>query len=146
MNDLDNFLKELEKEDQMRSTLYVLLNDIRYKIRSLRFYIQSVLIRKDHLLDLRNQDYKYGYLDEDYRLLYANFNILKEFVESAGYKHIDWDSDVGYYQAHKEFEELYKWWTRDSSYEPLDILGDANYNKETEMLVRLVKLRKYMWS
>lgn len=45
------------------------------------YWFKSKYIRRDHLLDLRNPEYRWGWVDRSERLVYANFNLLKEFIE-----------------------------------------------------------------
>lgn len=45
------------------------------------YKIKSHTIKKQHLIDIRNYEYDYGYCDPDYQILYANFAILSKYVK-----------------------------------------------------------------
>lgn len=53
------------------------------------YWIKSRVVKKDHLLDLRqpktnsDDDYKWGYLDCDCKILFACFNVLVEHVKNG---------------------------------------------------------------
>jgi hypothetical protein len=55
---------------------------------------------------------KTDWMDDVETLLYANFGILKEFVEKEMRvnKHVDWDSCPDTKKVKKEIEDLYAWW------------------------------------
>ncbi|HVI40794.1 MAG TPA: hypothetical protein VM577_09050 [Anaerovoracaceae bacterium] len=91
-----------------------------------RYWLVSHLIpsRRYHMLDLRQPDgYRYGWVDAPQQLLYANFAILKNYVEGEldgkvpRYKeeeHQDWLEGARSWNKHyEEIENLYKYWTVD---------------------------------
>jgi hypothetical protein len=45
------------------------------------YKIKSHTIKKQHLIDIRNYEYDYGYCDPDHQILYANFAILSKHVK-----------------------------------------------------------------
>jgi hypothetical protein len=83
--------------------------------------------------------------DKDSVMLHACFQLLKDCVEKENLLtgHADWNADDKHRIAKKEIEELYIWWL---SYIELDIPDDESYEIETEMLVRLVKIRWVLWT
>jgi hypothetical protein len=148
---------------------------------------------KFHLLDLRqpidnkyNIDrYRYGWIDIPHKMLFAMFNLLKEYIDSDPY---DISSDLSMdiinadsaykeqYEKLKEAKDLLYWWevTRKNDYALLDDMRTTwsimHKNKEArqngsadklldairdyesslektaeEMLIRLVKIRSFMF-
>lgn len=105
-----------------------------------------------HMVDIRSKEngYNYGYLDCDTIILYACFAQLKYFVENEMPR-------VCYYNEYEngeiydrrkekaEIEALYHWWTverpADEDYRFLE-----HYEKEQEMLKRLIDIRASLWS
>ncbi len=63
---------------------------------------------KYHMLNLGT---KPGYSDVCERLIHANFQLLKEFVEKENpLEEINWDTDPQRQFVAKEIKELYNWW------------------------------------
>lgn len=117
-----------------------------------------------HVLSLAQPlGYDRGWIDADTQILYANFNILVNFVEAefGGVdklrEHIDWYIEKGeplWAKNHKELLDLYLYWkfdrlpyyqykyhaAPDRSYEQ----REEDDNKEDEMLCRLIKARRGM--
>lgn len=91
---------------------------------------------------------------------------LKQYVErEAG--DMDWEADEEHRSIKKEMDAIYQWWTRDRPVEhdpwtiQWDIKGDpeveadvrrryeaeeALHRKDDEMLGRLIKIRRALWS
>jgi hypothetical protein len=124
----------------------------------------SILWRRQFMVDCRSKanDYEYGYSDPCGLMLYANFALLKGFVEQESGL-IAWDSDESYMAIKKEIDELYLWWTvgRPNNHNALadmykdlkrcDLQDTAKIRddldkKDDEMLLRLIKMRGYLWS
>lgn len=86
-----------------------------------------------------------GWRDKDSVLLHASFQLLKDCVEKEELlsDHIDWDADEKHRDAKKEIEELYRWWL---NHQESDMPDAACYEKENEMLVRLIKIRWVLWT
>ena len=90
--------------------------------------------------------------DRDYLMLHCAFQILEDFIhierghfyddvyelyleqgeEYATQMKLDWD----------EIRWLYHWW----QHRKLDVCDLDDYEKDTDMLHRLVALRKYLWT
>jgi len=148
-----------------------------------RYWVVSNTIHRYHMLDLRQPGgYRYGWLDSDSQILYANFNILEnfyknelgslctefseeeakeeyakqqlEFIEDVKKLHHYWTVDRPAFQKlieaaasdacvarkAKNFaksEEMYK--TLEKSQQNFDDL-------ETTMLMKLINIRKQMWT
>ena len=107
-----------------------------------------------------------GYHDCDYQILHGAFAPFKDFMDNIydGESHVIWDYSEVEPQEYmseeyiavrqelwNEMETLYYWWTsRDSRQENMDAnwtpeLEEAADKEETEMLCRLIHIRKYLW-
>lgn len=106
---------------------------------------------KYHLIDCRNNDWKWGWRDQDERMLCGSFKCLEIFIEEEkGLEHFDWSERK---EIKQEIEFLYDWWKfkfdleRDSVYENYSHEKvEAQEERETEMLVRLIKIRRHLWT
>jgi len=104
---------------------------IKYKIWNRYFvklynYIFFNFIKKHHLLDLRQiendnyiDNYKYGYLPIPDKILYANFNILKQYIDSKPinlrHEFSEYDINLDPVLKHQQYvfdesHEIYFWW------------------------------------
>ena len=84
-------------------------------------------------------------------MLHACFQLLTNFVEEEISKDIvDWEHDENHKSARKEIDELYIWWKERIAKDlegKLDPVNDEiQYQNDNEMLVRLIKVRGYMWT
>lgn len=93
-----------------------------------------------------------GWSDKDFMLLHACFQCLTDCVEQENLLdgHINWGHDDKVQAAHRELTTLYKWWkirvvalAAESGF--IDTLSD-NYEADNEMLIRLIKVRGYLWT
>lgn len=157
-------------------------------IKRAHYWLISHTIRRYHILDLRQPDeYKYGWQDTDTRILYANFNLLNEFVkhempnfycptleecenEQFGF------SNKAQRDAYFKILDLHNWWNYERKIEQFNIdnLRDAYHHrkydqkirdqetekmwnslqeaetnfadKETDMLINLIKIRRSLWT
>jgi hypothetical protein len=90
-----------------------------------------------------------GWRDKDDILLHACFQLLKNFVEQEKEMIvvIDWNALEETKLAKAEIDFLYNWWNeRVKIDEDLDILTEEIYNKDNQMLKRLIDVRKYLWT
>jgi hypothetical protein len=106
--------------------LYFLID---YKLLSMKFLKVETLSK--------------GWHDMDELMLHACFQCLVSFVEKEnGLNHAN-------YEAHKtsvdEVKELYDWWKIRGN-ENLAYADDKISNKDTEMLIRLIKIRHFLWT
>ena len=87
-----------------------------------RYWLVSHLVpsRRYHMLDLRQPDpelYQYGWIDAPQQILYANFAILKNYVEGEleGKFPIEdeteWEGAADWNEHYREIENLYNYWT-----------------------------------
>ncbi len=88
--------------------------------------------------------------DKDIVMLHCNFQLLTDCIESEKLREsTDWNQSDGLKQAKKEIDELYEWWKnrvkaeKNNQVDP--IWTETQYEKDTEMLVRLIKIREYLW-
>jgi len=57
------------------------LRDIKRPFHDIWYWIRCHTINRYHMLDLRTKEYRYGWMDQDWRMFHACFNCLVEFVE-----------------------------------------------------------------
>lgn len=60
--------------------------------------------------EVKNPLHNYHWYDTDTKILYANFQILVDFVENES-EIVDWQASPENIKTYDEFMELYKWWT-----------------------------------
>lgn len=112
------------------------------------------------------------YYDKDTIMLHGMFQLLTDYVERElswmeyicvnntpkpnknnrkilGLKYLDWEISLGdaslqQCASAKEIKELYIWWTETRNLRKDDV--SKNYNEDTEMMIRLAKIREYLWS
>lgn len=179
----EQYYKEIKEKYPIRyffaKTLY---SFIRYKIWNKVYLIMELLwwfrynfipSYKYHFLDLRQpkgfDEYRYGYRDMPEKMLYANFNLLKEYLKDSSW---DLSSEVGLeevlndkhllksYLVEKEAKLLNYWWVKIRKDDHLNLekmrlekgyvveyyeAADKFEAKEEEMLIRLMKIRKHLW-
>src|SRR5687767_5280942 len=89
--------------------------------------------------------------DKDIVMLHACFQLLTDCVEKENlFDIIDWEQDEKCSLAKKEITELYTWWkkrAKDENEGKIDPIWTENQHQtDTEMLIRLVKVRGYLWT
>ena len=90
--------------------------------------------------------------DKDMVILHACFQILTDCIEKEQLftGHIDWTNDELHINAKKEILELYEWWNervkkeQDDEIDP--IWTEKQHEQDTEMLIRLIKIRGFLWT
>jgi hypothetical protein len=130
-------------------------------IKTMFYWIRTHTYNKYHMIDLRcptwGLEYNWGWIDRCEALLIANFQILKEFVEKEEpFKHGDWSTSLEHQNAEKEIKELYNWWVKERVKEhevSLKLIGKKRWSirkklekKDDKMLLRLIKIREYLWT
>lgn len=130
-------------------------------LENFRYWIVSHTIRKYHLLDLRNNEYKWGWRDCDTQLLYASMAIMENFIaEQDTENHLIWlrekllkdieCKDPFWKDSIKFCEdllEIQKWWREEYSKYELDFDRiNENYDKATEMIKKVADMRAGMWT
>lgn len=124
------------------------------------WWIREHIYDKFYIINIKNVDgvYKWGWLDKDRSLLLACMKILCDFVE----KELNCDYIDKEEENIKEILKIYKWWKEDRVLKEKkleDILLDEKqaskeywklerkiYEEENEMLIKLIKLRKSLWT
>lgn len=91
------------------------------------------------------------WLDKDLLMLHACFQLLTDCVEKENlFESRDWTYDSEHMNAKTEIEELYNWWKYRSQKEinrEIDpIWTDNQYEFDNGMLIRLIKVRQYLWT
>jgi hypothetical protein len=177
-----------------------MLNQIKNKIQNFFYETNKFLFRnrfsywvlchtvpsfKFHLIDIRDKDYRYGWIDRDHAMFLACFKLLREVVEGENiFEHTVWE-DV---PELCEIKKIYEWWMKGREEEhaaceelrdsipPIEFHVDELENgfsrwatereaalqhpnwekwvqmtdelakKDDEMLLRLVQLRRYLWT
>lgn len=132
-------------------------------IINIPYWIRTHTYNRYHIINLKKHrstsiDYKWGWIDKDYALLMVNFIILCDFVEEEKcFKKIDWRWSEGHQHAAKEIKELYRWWRfgRNREWEMMEVLKnhdeiynaeEALHKRDEEMLIRLIKIRRFLWT
>jgi hypothetical protein len=94
-----------------------------------------------------------GWVDRDFILLHACFQCLTDCVEQEKLLngHVSWDHDDTVREVHRELTTLYEWWKRRAvalaeKTRVIDALYSDDYATDNEMLIRLIKVRSYLWT
>ena len=127
------------------------------------YWLRCHLWTRYHIINISGIcDYKWGWLDRDNVLLYASFKILQDFVEKEdpkiGLRTLeDFGAPCKGLEAHLEIERevraIYDWWVKErpTMYrawaESYSWKVEEELDKtDEEMLIRLVKIRRYLWT
>jgi hypothetical protein len=142
-----------------------------WRPRELFYWLRERLWYKHHLLDIRGGDYRGGYMDRCEMIIYANFRILKDFVERE-MDVVNWEWNDVHSNIAKELRDLYQWWTvdrqkeadaiwvHDNNKEWADMTPEERHEsslrgqaredafeaKQEANLIRLIKIRRYLWT
>ena len=129
------------------NVLFRWFRQVAYNTRMRWYDFKSIWINKDHLIDLRQRikcdHYDGGYIDPVQQVLYANFNILCNFVESKQFERmkkqfleqsIEDESDKDWQDALKEAVCLHHYWMveRTQDDEKYQMLHNITNSKKTE--------------
>ncbi|MTI29262.1 hypothetical protein [Xanthovirga aplysinae] len=101
---------------------------------------------------LKIDSLKGEWCDKDLVLLHACFQLLADCIEKENLLngHVDWTQNEETILAKKEIEDLYKWWKErvkkelDAEIDP--IWTENQYEEDNARLIRLIKVRKYLWT
>lgn len=125
------------------------------------FYkVESLTWNRQHLIDIRpkngeSDNYRYGYLDTCEKILYANMNLLSDFVENSGIhetmKYLAEDYGDGDRKALERLEayekalEIYEWWQNYSETYSNEKYYDQikELNKEDEEKISYLRNQAY---
>lgn len=83
--------------------------------------------------------------DKDIVMLYACFQLLKNFVENEKeiIEQIDWEHSQVSKNAKNEIDFLYDWWSKRIDKD--DDLDEKQYEEDTLMLKPLIDIKKHLW-
>ena len=89
--------------------------------------------------------------DKDIIMLHACFQLLTDCIEDEKLftGHVDWNHDDEHKKAKEELEFLYNWWINRKNKDleaELNDLEKEQYEEDNEMLIRLIKVRQYLWT
>jgi hypothetical protein len=89
--------------------------------------------------------------DNDIIMLHACFQLLVDCIENEKLNDMtDWSQDEKFKSAKLEIDELYNWWKERSKKEDdgkLDpIWSEKQYAEDNKMLIRLIKIRSFLWT
>ena len=89
--------------------------------------------------------------DKDIVMLHACFELLTNFVEDElPLDDRDWEHDEKARNARKEITDLYGWWkeriVKEEAGEINPIMRTDEYEIDNQMLIRLINIRKYLWT
>jgi len=89
--------------------------------------------------------------DNDIIMLHACFQLLSNCIEDEKLftGHVDWNYSDDFKNAKNELHELYSWWNERKSKDSKSEINDLEieqYEKDNEMLIRLIKVRNYLWT
>lgn len=160
---------------------------IKRPISNFFYWISSFLIKKDHLLDLRQPEktgnfYRWGYLNPCDKILFGCFNALVDYIEKGQPQNPskwikeetnDMEKEMlkQQYEEYKEAKTLYYYWVTNRKYKMDNYMRlyknmknahkEEEYRKlkkiwldsgakfeqeEQEMLQRLIKIRRGLWT
>lgn len=86
-----------------------------------------------------------AWADKDIVMLHACFQLLTDYVEKEETMvPTDWEQSPEFQAAKDEIDFLYDWWRSRS--EDTDELEREQFEIDSEMLIRLVKIRRFLWT
>lgn len=89
--------------------------------------------------------------DKDNIILHACFQLLTDCIEKEKLLDIwEWEQNEASLSAKEQIMELYDWWKKRTN-EELEgklnyLLTEGQYEKDNEMLIKLIQVRAYLWS
>lgn len=89
--------------------------------------------------------------DNDSVMLHACFALLTDCIENEDLLtgHVDWTATDEYRNIKKEIEALYGWWNKRKELYKTDDACDGDlmqYDEDDAMLIRLIKIRRHLWT
>lgn len=86
-----------------------------------------------------------GWVDKDIVMLHACFQLLIDYIEKEE-KTVptDWDQSPEFQAAKTEIHFLYEWWKNRP--QETNELDRRQFEIDSEMLIRLIKVRGYLWT
>jgi len=183
----EDWYEKMEKEHPIKffftHKLKDWFNNIKRPVSKSWYWFVSHFVpsRRYHMLDLRQpEDYSYGWLDSDRQILFANFNILNNFVKNEmpdfycpSEEEVKADPHLASQRNnYLEIKAIHHWWnvtrkqdsdkysklvkawcdakgkdpSEHSLWKEIDKLEIEINAKEQDMLFRLIKIRKSLWT
>lgn len=92
-----------------------------------------------------------GWSDKDNVMLHACFQLLIDCIEKEKLHELtDWSQSEQFVEAKKEIDILEDWWRQRITAEEQGKIHPEfhtdEYEKDNEMLIRLIKVRQYLWT
>ena len=107
-------------------------------------YIRLRFFNRSHLISTKLS--KGNWYDKDIMILHGIMELLVDFVDKEKcFEMWETENSVDKY-VKNEIIEIYNWW---KVYKNVTIslhLDEENYKTENEMLIRLIKIRDYLWT
>jgi hypothetical protein len=92
-----------------------------------------------------------GWCDKDIVMLHACFQLLMDCIEKEDLLngHTDWNYNDEFIFAKKEIIELQEWWIerkKRAIEETIRDLDESQYSEDNAMLIRLINIRRFLWT
>ena len=143
---------------RIKNSLYDLWLSIKWDAKDLYYWWRNYIFNRYDLV--RTGLDKGSWHDIDQKMLYANMEMLVSYVEKEdALNFIVWDKTKEECHVKNEIIEIYNWWkdypnkvkhVEEALNDDNDrcwIEEDNELDREaTEMLIRLVKIRNYLWT
>jgi hypothetical protein len=89
--------------------------------------------------------------DNDTVMLQACFHLLTDCIENEHLftGHVDWKHNEESIKAKDEIEGRYAWWVERKNAdleEKINHLDKSQYDKDNEMLIRLINVKQWLWT
>lgn len=107
------------------------------------YWIRCHTYNRYHIINISGRaGYKWGWIDTDGQMLLVNFKLLCDFIEKEcrGYFKLEPDE---YWKQEALF--LYSWW-KEKELSTDWRITEPDYDEETQMLIRLIKIRENLWT
>lgn len=117
------------------------------KLHDIKWWIRYRTTHKFHTVKIPTL--KPGWYDTDTRLLHASFALLENYVErEKPFNFIEWNDSDDSREMANEIHRLYYWWQRRKREDDLNSIEeeDLRYREETDNLVKLVQMRRGLWT
>lgn len=135
-------------ENNIKHLKWFFCRNPKYVIRDLIWWVKHRTTNRYYII---HTDLKPGWWDADTRMLWASFSVFEDYVEKEKpFKIVEWNEDDVSREYANEVHSLYLWWKKrkvmdDSELTTLEAENDA-YQKDTENLIRLIKIRAVLWT
>lgn len=91
-----------------------------------------------------------GWCDNDEIMLHACFQLLTDCTENENLlsnKIFDWKHSEEVRKEKEELKFLYKWWKKRLKNDLIvNALSELQYKEDSDMLIRLIKIRNRLWT